>query len=90
MRSNWPRDANYLLFRASPLVTGHHEQEALDVQIWAHGREIMSNGGGGFYEKSKWRIYGTSAYSHSTVIVDESTIQTKRAKGRLMSAGSRI
>jgi hypothetical protein len=55
MRSGWETDANYLLLRVGPLGMGHRHQDSLGVNVWAYGRELIFNGGGESYEKSKWR-----------------------------------
>ncbi|MBV9864947.1 MAG: alginate lyase family protein [Abitibacteriaceae bacterium] len=70
MRSGWQPDANYLCFDAGPLGYGHVHQDKLNVVLWAYGREILFDGGGGSYEQSKWRSYATDTYSHNTVLVD--------------------
>ena len=71
MRSSWNTDANYLLFRVGPLGMGHQHQDSLGVNVWAYGRELIFNGGGGSYEKSKWRQWAVSAFAHNTVVVDD-------------------
>lgn len=70
MRSNWSRDANYLGFRFGPIGMGHQHQDKLGVVIWAWGRSIVFNTGGGNYEQSKWRTWATSTYGHNCMIVD--------------------
>ena len=70
MRSGWERDANYLAFDAGPLGSGHLHQDKLNVVIWSHGREVLFDGGGGSYESSPWRAYGTGAASHNIINVD--------------------
>jgi hypothetical protein len=70
MRSGWDRDANFLCFDAGPLGTAHVHQDKLGVTVWAYGREVLFDGGGGQYEHSKWRSYDTGTFSHNTVIVD--------------------
>jgi hypothetical protein len=71
MRSNWNADANYLLFRVGPLGMNHQHQDSLGVNVWAYGRELIFNGGGGPYENSKWRQWAVSAFAHNTVVVDD-------------------
>lgn len=70
MRSGWSRDANYLGFRLGPIGMGHQHQDKLGVVIWAYGRPIVFNTGGGNYEQSKWRTWATSTYGHNCMIVD--------------------
>lgn len=70
MRSGWERDANYLVFDAGPLGFAHAHQDKLNLVVWAWGREILFDSGGGNYEKSRWRDYGVDTFSHNTVLVD--------------------
>ncbi|EIP98222.1 Heparinase II/III-like protein [Opitutaceae bacterium TAV1] len=70
MRSGWERDANYLVLDAGPLGAGHVHQDKLNLVLWAWGRELLFDSGGGSYERSKWRDYGVDTYSHNTVLVD--------------------
>ncbi len=70
MRSGWDRQGNLAAFRVGPAGGGHQHQDSLDVLLWAYGRELLFNNGGGAYEKSKWRDWGISTYSHNCVIVD--------------------
>jgi hypothetical protein len=71
MRSGWNGDANYLLFRVGPLGMNHQHQDSLGLTVWSYGRELIFDGGGGTYEKSKWRQWAVSAFSHNTVVVDD-------------------
>ena len=70
MRSGWGADANYLLFRVGPLGMGHQHQDSLGVNVWAYGREVIFNSGGGISENSKWRQWAISGFAHNTVVVD--------------------
>ena len=71
MRSGWSNAANYLCFDASPLGLAHQHNDALNVVLWAWGRELLFDSGGGEYTTgSLWRNYGLSSASHNTVMVD--------------------
>ena len=70
MRSGWEDDANMVCFDAGPTGLAHIHQDKLNVMMWAFGREVLLDTGGGPYEQSKWRKYGLSTYSHNTVLVD--------------------
>lgn len=70
MRSGWEPDANYAVLDAGPLGYGHVHQDKLNLVLWSHGRQLLFDGGGGSYERSKWRSYGTDTHSHNTVLVD--------------------
>lgn len=79
MRSGWDAEANMLCFDAGPAGLAHIHQDKLNVMLWAFGRELLLDTGGGPYEQSKWRRYGLSSFSHNTVIVDG--LGQKRERG---------
>ena len=71
MRSGWETDANFLCFDAGPLgSSSHRHEDKLNVVLWAYGRELLFDSGGGSYESSIWRTWGTSSYSHNCITVD--------------------
>jgi hypothetical protein len=70
MRSGWSRTDNYLGFRLGPIGMGHQHQDKLGVVVWAYGRSLIFNTGGGNYERSKWRTWATSTFGHNCVIID--------------------
>ncbi|XHR27093.1 MAG: heparinase II/III family protein [Chthoniobacteraceae bacterium] len=70
MRSGWGKNDNYLVFRVGPAGTGHIHNSLLDVVMWAWGRRLLLDNGGGSYEKSKWRDWSISTHSHNCVVVD--------------------
>jgi hypothetical protein len=70
MRSGWDTDANYLAFDVGPLGMAHSHQDKLNVVLWAYGRELLFDGGGASYERSKWRSWSISTASHNCVLVD--------------------
>ena len=70
MRSGWSRTDNYLCLDGGAMGAAHQHQDKLNVVLWAYGRRILFDSGGGNYETSIWRSYATSAYGHNTVIVD--------------------
>ena len=41
------------------------------MNMWAYGRELIFDGGGGNYEASKWRRWAVSAFAHNTILVDD-------------------
>ena len=70
MRSGWDEDANYLCFDAGPVGYRHAHQDKLNVVLYAFGREMLYDGGGGDYDESAWRRYAMDTFSHNTVLVD--------------------
>ncbi len=70
MRSSWDLNANFVLFFDGPFVFTHGHRQKLSVVMWAYGREILFNSGGGPYDASKWRQYSVDTFSKNTVLVD--------------------
>ena len=70
MRSGWERDANYLAFDFGTLGYGHVHQDKLNIVLWAYGRPILFDGGGGNYEDSPYRRYDVDTFAHNTGLVD--------------------
>ena len=70
LRSGWEKEANYAAFDAGPLGYGHVHQDKLNLVVYAYGRELLYDNGGGQYENSPFRRYATDTYSHNTVLVD--------------------
>ncbi len=71
MRSSWDPIANYLCFQGGPSgASGHRHADSLNVVIWSHGRDILFDSGGGSYQSTIWRTWGTSSYSHNCITVD--------------------
>jgi len=70
MRSDWSHEANYLGIRLGPIGMAHQHQDKLGLVIWAWGRPVVFNTGGGSYEQSKWRTWATSSYGSNCMIVD--------------------
>ncbi|MEI8289012.1 MAG: heparinase II/III family protein, partial [Verrucomicrobiota bacterium] len=70
MRSGWSRTDNYLCLDGGAMGAAHQHQDKLNVVLWANGRKILYDSGGGNYETSIWRSYAISTYAHNTVIVD--------------------
>ena len=70
MRSGWARDATYAVFDVGPLGTDHVHQDKLNLVLWAYGRELLFDNGGGSYEESDWREFGADTRSHNAALVD--------------------
>ena len=70
MRSGWETDANYLVFDAGPPGYAHVHQDKLNVVLWAYGRPVLFDSGGGAYDDSVWRKWAIDTPSHNTVLVD--------------------
>jgi hypothetical protein len=70
LRSGWGRGDNYACFDVGHLGGWHGHQDKLSLMVWAKGRELLFDGGGGTYDASVYRQYAMETESHSTVMVD--------------------
>ncbi len=70
MRTGWSKADHYACFDVGPLGGWHGHQDKLSLLVWAHGREVLFDGGGGTYDRSGFRKYAQQTESHSTVMVD--------------------
>jgi hypothetical protein len=70
MRSDWGRNARYLLFDAGPFGFGHQHEDKLNFIIHAYGRALLIDPGNYAYDRSKWRKYVKSSYAHNVIHVD--------------------
>lgn len=71
MRSDWSRDARYLLFDAGPYGGFHGHEDKLNVEVFAHGQSFIVDSGSYTYEKTDpYRKYFVGSQGHNTVLVD--------------------
>lgn len=70
LRSSWSEDAHYALLDVGPWSRGHSHQDKLNLIVYAGGRRLLFDNGGGNYETSAYRDYGLDTHSHNTVLVD--------------------
>lgn len=70
MRSGWARSDNYACFDVGNLGGWHGHQDKLSLMLWAYGRELLFDGGGGTYDESIFRKYAQQTESHNTIMVD--------------------
>jgi hypothetical protein len=70
MRDGWQTDSCMSVFDAGPLGNGHSHQDKLNLIVYAYGREILFDSGGGSYESSKYRSFATDTFGHNCVLVD--------------------
>lgn len=81
MRSGWDTGACYAVLDAGPLGYSHVHQDKGNLVLWAWGRELLFDSGGGSYETSKFRTYATDTFGHNTVLVDNLP-QRRQTKNR--------
>jgi hypothetical protein len=71
MRSDWSRDARYLLFIAGPYGGPHGHEDKLSIEVAAFGQSFIVDSGSYTYEKSDpYRAYFVGSQAHNTVLVD--------------------
>ena len=70
MRSDWTKDALYLLMDVGPYGLGHQHEDKLCLDVHAYGRSHILDPGRFTYARGKWRTYFVGTQSHSTVMVD--------------------
>lgn len=91
LRSGWETDAHYAVLDVGPLGYGHYHQDKLNLVLYPYGRQLLFDNGGGNYEYSPFRLYGTATQSHNTIIVDglpqRRPERSERKAGDAMGAG---
>ena len=71
MRSDWSRDARYLLFRASPFGGFHGHEDKLSIEVSAYGTPLLVDAGTYTYnERDPYRDHFVSSHAHNTVVID--------------------
>ena len=50
---------------------GHQHQDSLGVDVWAYGRELIFNGGGGKLRKQQMATVGHLGFRAQYVVVDD-------------------
>jgi len=70
MRSGWDKDATTLYFDNGPVGASHVHQDKLSIVLFADGRELLFDAGGGMYDNGPFRRYDISTFSHNTITVD--------------------
>lgn len=69
-RTGWEPTDSWLLFDAGPFGTGHQHEDKLAIQLYAHGRLLLTDAGNYAYDTSAWRRYVLSTRGHSTIRID--------------------
>jgi Heparinase II/III N-terminus/Heparinase II/III-like protein len=71
MRSDWSRNARYLLFDAGPYGGPHGHEDKLSIEICAFGQVFIADPGTYTYDwEDPFRSYFVSSLSHNVVTVD--------------------
>lgn len=70
MRTSWSRDAVFAYMDCSPFGLGHQHEDKLNVIVSAYGKNMITEGGSYFYDRSEMRSYVLSTRAHNTVRID--------------------
>lgn len=75
MRSDWEKDAHFLLFKASDCGAGFMHEDCLSVNVTAGGRDLLVDSGHFSHNQQGERDrllneYAASSHAHNTVVVD--------------------
>lgn len=71
MRSDWSKEARYLLFDAGPYGGPHGHEDKLSFELYAFGQPFIVDPGTYTYDRSDpFRLYFTGSQGHNTVLVD--------------------
>jgi hypothetical protein len=71
MRSDWTRDARYLLFDAGPYGGPHGHEDKLSIELFAFSQPFIVDSGSYTYEKTdRFRTYFVGSQGHNTILVD--------------------
>lgn len=70
MRESWAEDAVWAYMDCSPFGTAHQHEDKLNVQIFAYGREMLTEAGTFDYDSSEMRKYVLSTRGHNTARID--------------------
>jgi hypothetical protein len=71
MRTDWTRDARYLLFNAGPYGGPHGHEDKLSIELHAFGQPFIVDPGTYTYDQADpFRAYFVSSASHNLVMVD--------------------
>ncbi len=71
MRSDWTKDARYLLFDAGPYGGHHGHEDKLSIEIFAFGQVFIVDSSSYTYNTTDpFRTYFIGSQAHNTVLVD--------------------
>ncbi len=71
MRSNWTKDASYLIFDAGPYGGYHGHEDKLSIELYALGQPFIVDSGSYTYDREDpYRNYFVGSQGHNTILVD--------------------
>lgn len=69
-RTGWGKKDVWVYMDASPFGMGHQHEDKLNVLMQAYGKDMLTEGGCYFYDKSETRKYVISTRAHNTIRID--------------------
>jgi hypothetical protein len=83
LRSDWSRDARYMMINHGPSGGGHSHADALSFEMNAYGLPMAIDAGIGLtYDDPHHRPWYTQAKAHNVLLVDNSNPNRNEAEGR--------
>ena len=71
MRTDWSKDARYLLFDCGPYGGPHGHEDKLSIEVYAYGQPFIVDSGSYSYDaKDPYRAYFVGSEGHNTILVD--------------------
>ncbi len=71
MRSDWTKDACYLIFDAGPYGGPHGHEDKLSIELYALGQPFIVDSGSYTYDREDpYRNYFVGSQGHNTILVD--------------------
>lgn len=85
MRSDWSRDAHYLLLDAGPYGGHHGHEDKLSIEVWAFGQPfVVDSDAYTYHSADPFRAHFVSSQAHNTVLVDgKSQVRRWKKENRL-------
>ena len=69
-RSGWEAEDLWCFFEAGPLGFGHQHEDKLNLLLYAHGYEMITEAGRNAYDGSPRHVYALLTGGHNGVLVD--------------------
>jgi hypothetical protein len=83
LRSDWSRDARYMMINHGPSGGGHSHADALSFEMNAYGLPMAIDAGIGLtYDDPHHRPWYTQAKAHNVLLVDDRNPNRNEAEGR--------
>ena len=70
MRTDWSADAVWFFMESAPFGRGHQHEDKLNVNMFAYGKNVLSDPGSYSYDSSEMRKFILDTRSHNCALVD--------------------